>query len=189
MIQFKGALGLCLLTLAGCRGAAPQGPAPTVRTDADGPPHMCAAQASLDELDTRVAVPLLPMMANHQKQTMRDHLLAVQEIVLAAGREDFAGIELAANRLGFSPQMGQMCTHMGAGTKGFTEQALAFHHTADSIDAAARRHDRSAVMKALGATLQACTGCHETFRQRVVDEATWSQLTSSVAPVEHHPGG
>ena len=90
-------------------------------------------------MDTRVAVPLLPMMANHQKQNMRDHLLAVQEIILAAGRQDFAGVEKAASRIGYSPQMGQMCTHMGAGATGFTEQALAFHHTADAIGAAAQQ--------------------------------------------------
>jgi hypothetical protein len=129
------------------------------------------------------------MMANHQKENMRDHLLAVQEIILAAGREDFAGIEKAASRIGFSPQMGQMCTHMGAGAKGFTEQALAFHHTADSIAAAARQHDRAGVMTALGSTLQACTGCHQTYRQHVVDQATWTRLTSMAVPAGHHPGG
>jgi hypothetical protein len=129
------------------------------------------------------------MMANHQKQNMRDHLLAVQEIILASGRNDFAGVERAATRIGYSAEMGKMCTHMGAGAQGFTEQALAFHHTADSIATAARKHDRPAVMTALGTTLQACTACHETFRQRVVDQATWTRLTSMPAPTGHHPGG
>jgi hypothetical protein len=82
-----------------------------------------------------------------------------------------------------------MCTHTGAGAPGFTEQALAFHHTADGIGVAAHRRDRKAVMKALGATLQACTGCHETFRQRVVDEATWSRLTPTALPPMAHPSG
>lgn len=189
MTHFTRTLAMGLLGLAACKVGTPQKPAPTGKAAADEPARVCAAHASLDGMDTRVPVPLLPMMANHQKQNMRDHLLAVQEIVLAAGREDFAGIQSAVKRIGFSPQMGQMCSHMGAGAKGFTEQALAFHHTADSIGAAARQHDRGAVMKALGATLQACTGCHETFRQRVVDETTWSRLTSTAAPGGHHPGG
>jgi hypothetical protein len=145
------------------------------------PPTECAAHGALEQMDTRVAVPLLPMMANHQKRSMRDHLLAVQEIVLAAGRDDFSAVETAVGRIGYSPQMGQMCTHMGAATPGFSEQALAFHRTADTIASAARQHDRAAVMRALGTTLQACTGCHETFRQRVVDQATWSQLTATAA--------
>ena len=79
--------------------------------------------AVLDALDTRVPVPLLPVMANHQKQNMRDHLTAVQEIVGAVGAKDFAAISRAAASIGYSQQMGQMCTHMGAGAPGFTDQA------------------------------------------------------------------
>src|SRR3954464_6671148 len=58
------------------------------------------AQQALDRLDARAPVPLLPMMANHQKQSMRDHLTAVQQIVAAAASNDFATIEKAAARLG-----------------------------------------------------------------------------------------
>ncbi len=187
MIHLTTLLMLGLLALGACNRAP--SPLSAVKVAPVAPSPICAAHASLDSLDTRIAVPLLPMMANHQKQSMRDHLLAVQEIILASGRDDFAEIERAAARIGYSPRMGQMCTHMGAGAKGFTEQALAFHHTADAIGAAARRRDRTAVMHALGTTLQSCTGCHETFRQHVVDEATWTGLTSMAAPMQHRPGG
>jgi hypothetical protein len=146
---------------------------------------MSEAQQALDRLDTRVAVPLIPVMANHQKQNMRDHLVAVQEIILAAVTDDFAGVERAAGRMGFSEQMGQMCAHMGAGAPGFTEQALRFHHTADTIVTAARERDRAAVMRALGSTLQTCTGCHAAFRQSIVDEATWNRLTAMTVPTGH----
>lgn len=60
------------------------------------------------------------------------------------------------------------------------EAALPFHHTADGITAAARAHHSAAVMEALGSTLQACTGCHANFKQSVVSEATWNQVTSAV---------
>jgi hypothetical protein len=169
-----------VVALTGCRGGTSRAPSSSAPESAT-----TSAAAMLDAMDTRVPVPLLPMMANHQKQNMRDHLLAVQEIILAMGRDDFAAAEAAASRIGYSPQMGQMCTHMGAGAKGFTEQALAFHHTADSIGVAAHRRDRAAVMSALGQTLQSCTGCHATYRQRVVDEATWNQLTSRASPPGH----
>jgi hypothetical protein len=181
-------LGMCLLALGACSRPAPP-LVPAEPANAEAPSATCAAQASLEQMDTRVPVPLLPTMANHQKQNMRDHLVAVQEIIVAAGSDDFARVERAASRIGFSPQMGLMCTHMGAGASGFAEQALAFHHTADSISAGARRHDRAAVMTALGATLQACTGCHQTFRQRVVDQATWTRLTSKAPPTGPHRGG
>jgi hypothetical protein len=132
-------------------------------------------------------VPLLPMMANHQKQNMRDHLVAVQEIVAAIATDDFAGVERAAGRIGFSEQMGQMCTHMGAGASGFTEQALNFHHTADRIGAAARDRDRARVLAELGATLQTCTSCHAAWKQQVVDEPTWMRLTLSAPPTHGAP--
>jgi len=143
------------------------------------------AVESLDKMDTRRPVPLLPMMANHQKQNMRDHLLAVQEIVAALAADDFPAIAKAAGRIGYSEQMGQMCTHMGAGAPGFTEQALAFHRTADGITAAAKARDRGRVLSELSATLQTCTACHALWKQQIVDESTWSRLTATPAPTGH----
>jgi hypothetical protein len=133
-------------------------------------------------MDTRSPVPLVPMMANHQKQNMRDHLAAVQEIVAAVAVNDFAAMEKAAGRIGYSAQMGAMCTHMGAGAPGFTEAALHFHHTADSIAEAAKRQDTQGVVTALSATLSTCTSCHSTFKQEVVDDATWASMSKQAPP-------
>jgi len=146
----------------------------------NGPPD---ARMSLDELDARQALPLLPMMANHQKQNMRDHLLAVQEIVAAVAIEDFPSAARAAGRIGSSPSMAQMCTHMGAGVAGFTERALAFHQSADGIAAAALQNDGPAVLNALGKTLSACTACHAAYKQSVVDDSTWKRLTAPTRQV------
>lgn len=143
-----------------------------------------SASEALDKLDTRTPLPLLPMMANHQKQNMRDHLVAVQEILAALATDDFTAIERAAGRIGFSQQMGQMCTHMGSAAPGFTEQALAFHHTADRISAAAREKDRAKVLTELNATLQTCTSCHAAWKQQVVDEPTWNKLTQARAETD-----
>jgi len=186
-----GSATLC--TLAACRRSPPPSPealtsaatSSAVPATSDG---VCEAQKTLAQMDTRIAVPLVPMMAQHQRQDMRDHLLAVQEIVTAAATDDFAGVQRAAARIGFSEQMGQKCSHMGAGAPGFTELALAFHHSADTITAAAQQRDHAAVLQALGATLQACTGCHAAYRQSIVDDATWNQLTSQLAPTESAPG-
>jgi hypothetical protein len=161
--------------------AAPKTP-PAAPSSAPASAPASGPHQVLDQMDTRVAVPLLPMMANHQKQNMRDHLVAVQEIVLAAANDDFTGVEKAAARIGFSDQMGQMCNHMGAGAPGFTEQAIAFHRTADRISAAARDKDRARVLSELGTTLQACTGCHAVWKQQVVDDPTWQALSRSGRP-------
>lgn len=151
------------------------GPAPKPTDD--------SAQAALDRMDEREPVPLLPMMALHQKENMRDHLVAVQEIVAALATDDFAGVEKAAGRIGFSDRMAQMCTHMGAGAPGFTEHALGFHRTADRIAEAARERDRARVLTELGATLATCTSCHAKWKQKVVDEGAWRQMTQAAPPV------
>ena len=148
-------------------------PAPTPAASTSAAPPAAGADSAaeqLDRLDRRTPVPLLPMMAQHQKQNMRDHLVAVQEIVAAAAANDFTAIERAARRLGSSESMQQMCSHMGAGAPGFAEQALAFHQTADRIGAAAREQAQGRVLSELSTTLQACTACHATWKQKIVGE-------------------
>lgn len=135
--------------------------------------HMAASSAAGD---TRRPLPLTAMMADHQKANMRQHLEAIQHIVAALARDDMAGVEKATTAIGLSESMGQMCEHMGAAAPGFTSMALHFHRTADGIATAARTGDRKAVLGALDATLQTCTGCHAAWRQEVVDEATWQRL-------------
>jgi hypothetical protein len=186
-------LGVMLLTavVGACHASSP----PSDDAAAAAPPPRPAeasaqapnADAVLASMDTRTPVPLLPMMANHQKQNMRDHLVAVQEITAGIAANDFAAIEHASSRIGFSEQMGAMCKHMGAGAAGFTDRALAFHHTADGIGDAAKRHDMKAVLAKLNETLSACTSCHATYKQRVVDDATWTSLTNQQAPASMAP--
>ena len=171
-------LGLLFSLVPACDQVAAPAPAPRPPAAIPPPSTSPPGDLALERLDTRVPVPLLPHMALHQKENMREHLIAVQEITLAASRSDFAAVEETSRRLGLSPGMERMCQHMGTGAPGFTEQALTFHRSADAIAAAARSHDSRAVMKALGATLHLCTGCHATFRQKVVDETTWAVLTA-----------
>jgi hypothetical protein len=171
------------LLLVAALGACSREPAPVASSSGE----VASATEALARMDGRSPVPLLPTMANHQKENMRDHLVAVQEIVTAVASEDFAGVERAAGRIGFSQTMGRMCTHMGAGAPGFTEQALDFHHTADRIAEAARDRDRDRVLTELGATLQRCTGCHAMWKQEIVDETTWQRVTSSAPPAHGAP--
>lgn len=179
MARLLRLLTCALVLVAACAQDSP--PPPPAETPA------ASASAALDRLDTRAPVPLLPMMAQHQKQNMRDHLLAVQEIVTGLAAGDFAGVERAAARMGYSEQMGAMCTHMGAGAAGFGAQAIAFHRTADGIAAAARDRDAERVLATLGTTLATCTACHAAWKQQVVDDATWQRLTAAAPPSPHQP--
>lgn len=150
-----------------------------VGTQARAEDHSGTASGSTD--DMRKPLPLPEMMAAHQKENMREHLAAVQGIIAALGRDDMDGVAKASARLGYSEATGQMCEHLGAAAPGFTTMALSFHHTADTIGEAARRGDRAGVLTALDRTLQACVGCHSTYRQQVVDDATWKRLTAEAA--------
>lgn len=172
--------------LGACNRASPPpaATAPVAATPAAAPaaaPAESPAQ-TLDNLDTRKPVPLLPMMAHHQKRNMRDHLLAVQQIIAGVAVGDMPAVEKAAARLESSPQMAQTCNHMGAGAPGFTPTALEFHRVADGIGQAARQGDGTAVLTQLGATLQTCTSCHETWKQQVVDAQQWEARTASAPP-------
>lgn len=168
-------LMLLAATVCGCQSTVPSG-----STDSAAAGHRRPgkrAEPDSDALDSRIQVPLLPRMAQHQRENMRDHLTAVQEILGAVAQNDFSGVEKAAARIESSNEMQQMCSHMGRGAPGFTELALNFHRTADSIGAAARKEDRSGVLQALSNTLATCVGCHATYRQLIVDENTWRHLT------------
>ncbi|MGB8221805.1 MAG: cytochrome c [Polyangiales bacterium] len=151
--------------------------------------NACQPIAELSALDPRRPVPLQPMMAWHQKQNMQQHLEAIQGIVDGLAQEDWKAIGLASARIESSPQMQQMCEHMGAGAEGFTELALDFHHRADAIGEAARAQDAQAVLRATSNTLQACTSCHAKFRQQVVDAETWMARTGQAHdPAMMHGG-
>lgn len=157
-------LALCL----SCRAGAESQPRPGASAKVPALVSPPSANDTLDKLDERRPVPLLPHMAQHQKANMREHLEAVQEVVAAAAVSDFEKVAVSAKRMGFSESMGRMCEHMGAAAPGFTEQALAFHHTADEISVAAKRQDGAAVLAALSKTLQTCTTCHTTYKQQLV---------------------
>ncbi len=168
MIRLTLLLGSALVLMCACT--------PETSSAPETPP---SAAETLDRIDPRTPVPMLPMMAKRQKENMRDHLLAVREIIVALASDDFAAVERAAQRIGFSEDKKQMCTQMGAAAPGFTEQALAFHHMVDRIAVAARERDRVGALVQLGATLEICTACHSTWKQQVVDEATWERLAST----------
>jgi len=168
---------LAALLMTACEGK----PAPAQPVEQARPPvnasDACQPISELNALDPRRPLPLQPMMAWHQKQNMQDHLVAIERIVDALAREDWEAIGLASERIESSPQMQQMCEHMGAGADGFTEMALDFHRKADAIGEAADARDAQAVLRATSNTLQACTSCHSTYRQEIVDAEAWTSRT------------
>lgn len=186
-------LALWIVSSVGCDGDSPAVPAPAPESPRTSTPVAEASNVAptttrtdaaneLARMDPRRPVPLLPMMAWHQKQNMQQHLAAIQQITNALANEDWDAVRAGAASIGTSPEMQRMCEHMGAGAAGFTDLALDFHRHADAIGEAAATKDVAAVLRATSGTLQTCVGCHAAYRQEVVDAETWSRLTEMGAP-------
>jgi hypothetical protein len=181
-LSLRRAALLTALVITACQSQAPA-PAPSAEEtgrELDEPAPVADTPGPMEELaglDDRRPVPLQPMMAWHQKQNMMEHLVAIQRITDGVAREDWEAVASASALIETSPQMQQMCRHMGAGAEGFTDMALEFHRRADAIGEAARAEDGAAVLRATSHTLEACTTCHAAFRQEVVDAATWQVRT------------
>ena len=154
MIQFRivrlATISAMLFGLAACDNDATKPPAhrgesPAAQTATTTPSVADAYSpiAALNDMDNRTPVPLQPIMAWHQKQNMQQHLVAIQRIIDGLADEDWTEIAAASARIESSPQMQQMCEHMGAGAEGFTERALDFHERADTIGIAATTVEQS----------------------------------------------
>lgn len=114
--------------------------------------------------DKRIPLNLPPMMAQHQKANMREHLKAVNEIVGYMGAKDFTQASKTAHeKLGLTTQMKQMCDNMPNET--FRTMALDFHQSGDALAEVLKTKDADQSLKALDAVLTKCTACHEMFRQ------------------------
>jgi len=110
-------------------------------------------------------------------RTLTDRAVAMRDVIQRAGDLEADGAaEARASRIALVHVQDR---RRKRGMSPGPEQALAFHRTADRIAVAAREHDRARVLEELGATLESCTSCHATWKQQVVDEATWEGLTST----------
>jgi len=183
-------IGVMFFAVAACDNDVMKPPAPRAESAAaqaeTTTPSVVDAYApiaALNNMDNRTPVPLQPMMAWHQKQNMQQHLVAIQRIIDGLAGEDWNEIATASALIESSPQMQQMCEHMGAGAEGFTERALDFHKRADAIGIAARAKNGPGVLRATSDTLKACTGCHAEYRQDVVTAEIWQKRTGS----DHNP--
>ena len=136
------------------------------------PPSMLAQKMMGDDPggDTRTPLPLTAPMANHQKQMMRGHLEAVQAIIAGLAADNMPAIVRAADSMGYTTMVANMCRHLGAAAPDddFVNRALAFHKSAGAIA-------ELATLRRFGS----CVACHATYRQQVVDTDTFKRLTEA----------
>jgi cytochrome c556 len=133
-----------------------------------------AGSAAADE-DTRALVELPPMMQQHMLANMRDHLLALDEILgdLAEGNID-AAASIAEKRLGMS----SLSLHGAAQMAPFMPKAMGeigtqMHHAASRFVIVAQDAElnpgkaaQHEVYRALRDITQNCNACHQSYRIR-----------------------
>jgi hypothetical protein len=125
--------------------------------------------------DDRELVKLPPMMQEHMLANMRDHLVAIEEILgeLASGNVDEASA-IAENRLGMSSLSLHGAEHLGK----FMPEAMGaigtqMHRAASRFSIAAQDAELNAgktsqreVYKALQEITENCNACHRAYRIR-----------------------
>lgn len=109
---------------------------------------------------------LPPAAKEGLKLTMREHLEAIDAIVGALGREDFAGAATLTNEeLGFPKHHVAMQREQGATfPPEYHELAMEHHQAAEALGAVIPTKDLKQILPHLEQTIHACVKCHQVFR-------------------------
>lgn len=118
--------------------------------------------------DSRELVELPEMMQNHMLANMRDHLAALDEILLSLGEENFdQAAEIAENRLGMSSLDDHGAKHMAQFMpEGMQATGTAMHRAASRFALRAEEGDALAAYKSMQEITAACVACHSAYRIR-----------------------
>lgn len=127
-----------------------------------------SSTAVLAAEDKRQWVEMPPMMQAHMLANMRDHLVAINEIIayIAADELDKAG-EVAEERLGMSSLDNHHASHMAKFMpEGMRETGTAMHKAASRFAVVATEGEVQPALKALSDVTSACIACHASYRIR-----------------------
>lgn len=114
----------------------------------------------------RMVLDLSPSAEEGLKLTMREHLEAIDAIVWALAREDFAkAATLAIEELGFSKHHVAMQREEGATfPAAYHELAMGHHRAAEVLGTVIPTKDLKQILPQLQQTIHACVKCHQAFR-------------------------
>lgn len=128
----------------------------------------CSYSVSMADDDARELVQLPEMMQQHMMSNMRDHLLAINEILtnMANNQLDQAA-EVAESRLGMSSLESHGASHMAKFmTEGMRQAGTNMHRAASRFALKAEEGELLPAYSALSEITSACVTCHSSYRIR-----------------------
>jgi len=123
---------------------------------------------SFADEDSRELVELPEMMQQHMMSNMRDHLMAINEILvyMANGQPDQAA-EVAESRLGMSSLNTHGASHMAKFMpEGMRQAGTSMHRAASRFALKAQEGEALPAYSALTEVTSACVACHSGYRIR-----------------------
>ncbi len=116
--------------------------------------------------DARVAVELPQMMQEHMMSNMRDHLAAIDEILVYLGNGELdKAAETAEYRLGMSSLESHGASHMaGFMPQGMRLAGTSMHRAASRFALKAQEGEVLSAYRALSEITSACVACHSGYR-------------------------
>jgi len=118
--------------------------------------------------DTRQLVQLPKMMQEHMMSNMRDHLLAINEILsyMGSGDPDMAA-EVAEQRLGMSSLQSHGASHIAKFMPdGMRQAGMSMHRAASRFAMKAQEGELLPAYRSLSEVTSACVACHTAYRIR-----------------------
>ena len=127
-----------------------------------------ASNTSIADENSRQLVELPEMMQQHMMSNMRDHLVAINEILInmANGQLDQAA-EVAESRLGMSSLELHGANHMAKFMpEGMRQAGTSMHRAASRFALKAQEEEVLPAYNALSEVTSACVACHSGYRIR-----------------------
>ena len=128
----------------------------------------CSYSVSMADDEARRLVQLPEMMQQHMMSNMRDHLVAINEILIKMANGDFEeAAEIAEYRLGMSSLESHGASHMAKFMpEGMRQAGTAMHKAASRFALKAQEEEALPAYNALSKVTSACVACHSGYRIR-----------------------
>ena len=127
-----------------------------------------ASNISVAGEDSRQLVELPEIMQQHMMSNMRDHMVAINEILINMSNDQLdEAAEIAESRLGMSSLKSHGASHMAKFMpKGMRQAGTSMHRAASRFALKAQEGDVLSAYKALPEVTSACVACHSGYRIR-----------------------